>query len=342
VIVVHAGKAVFSRSIARAGRQVTEAIAKHWRMDFERAQTAKHAEGFVASQAEPATSEAWQKIHNVVVAELAPFARDLRQTLVACRARTGFAPVAAIVVGGGSRLRGIGSYLSEQLAVPAWRLTPDDAIALAGPRLGAEEAGRLPIDAAALTIGMAYDAAGGRPLFDLRSGSLAVKMDLSFLRARALHLGAAALVIAGFAAGSAYADLYRLRKAEKTLSTRLANETQEMFGAPKTADDVLNLTGPGGGGPSASPMPKMSAYDVLLEINAHIPPKEKITLDIEKLEIDESKVDIQGTAKTSDEIDLLVSNLKKVDCFKDVQPGPTDTGENGVKKFRLTISSQCM
>ncbi len=342
VIVVHGGKAVFSRSVARAGKQVTEAIAKHWRMDFERAQTAKHAEGFVASQAEPATSDAWLKIHNVVVAELAPFARDLRQTLAACRARTGFMPVAAILVGGGSRLRGLGSYLAEQLAVPAWRLTPDDVIALAGPKVGSEEGTRMPIDAAALTVGMAYDAAGGRPQFDLRSGSLAVKMDLSFLRAKAVQFGAAALAIAAFAAGSAYADLYRLRKAEKTLTGRLATESQEVFNHPLTADEVLSANGPGGAGPSASPVPKMSAYDVLLEINAHIPPKDKITLDIEKLEIDETKVDLQGSAKTSEEIDLLVAELKKVECFKDIQPGPTETGENNVKKFRLTISMQCM
>jgi hypothetical protein len=51
---------------------------------------------------------------------------------------------------------------------------------------------------------------------------------------------------------------------------------------------------------------------------------------------------MQGTAKTPDEIDLLVTELKKIDCFKDVQRGPTETGENGVKKFRLTISAQCM
>src|SRR5678810_275992 len=99
--------------------------------------------------------------------------------------------------------------------------------------MGAEAAGFTPIDSAALTIGMAYDAAGGRPMFDLRSGALAVKVDLSFLRAKAVPLGAAVLAVAAFAAGSAYADLYRLRKAEKTLSTRIASETQELYGTSK-------------------------------------------------------------------------------------------------------------
>ena len=342
VIVVYQGRAVFSRSVARAGKQVTEVISRHWKLPFEKAESAKHGDGFVASQAEPATSEAWARISQVLTPELTLFARDLRQTLAACRARTGFQPLAALVVGGGARLRGIGSFLAEQLSIPSWRLTHDDIVALAGPKIGAESAGSLPIDSAALTVGMAYDAAGGRPQFNLRSGQLAARMDLSFLRGKAVQLGAAALAIAAFAAGSAYADLYSLRKSERTLNARLAEETQQMYGSQKSADDVLGTSGPGGAGPSASPIPKATAYDVLLDINSHIPPKEKITLDIDKLDIDEQKVDISGTVKTPEELDLLVAELNKIECFKEVQRGPTEPGENGTKRFHLTITAQCM
>ncbi len=343
VVVVQEGKAVFSRSIARAGKAVTQAIANFWRLDFDKAEAAKHADGFIGSTAEPPTNEQWTRIHNVVVAELAPFARDVRQTLAACRARTGFTPIAALLVGGGARLRGLGSFMSEQLAIPAWRMTPEDASALCGLKLGSV-AHELPIDAAAMTIGMSYDAAGGRPQFDLRSGNLAVKVDLSFLRAKAVPLGASLLAICAFASISAYADLYRLKKAEKTLATRLATETQEQFGSAKSADDVLAMNGPGGGpGGNGSPMGKMSAYDVLLEINAHIPPKDKITIDVDKLDIDSQKVEISGTAKSPEEIDLLVTELKKVECFnKEVNRGATETGDNGIKKFKLTINAQCM
>jgi Tfp pilus assembly PilM family ATPase len=342
VVVVVAGKAVFSRSIARAGKQVSQAIANFWRLDFDKAEAAKHADGFIASTAEPATNPAWQRIHDVLVQELTPFARDLRQTLAACRAKTGYAPLASLLVGGGARLRGIGSFMTEQLGMPAWRMTADDATALCGLKLG-ERAHDLPVDAAAMTIGMAYDCAGGRPQFDLRSGALAVKVDLSFLRAKAVPLGASLLAICAFAAVSAYADLYRLKKAEKTLTQRLANETQEQFQKPMSADDVLNLNGPGGGAGNGSPMPKMSAYDLLLEVNAKIPPKDKITLDVDKLDIDAQKVELSGQTKSPEEIDLLVTELKKIDCFnKEVTKGNLETGENGVKKFHLTINSQCM
>lgn len=340
-VVVQQGKAVFSRTLARGGKHVSEAIAKFWRLDFDKAEAAKHADGFIASTAEPASNDAWARIHNVVVQELSPLARDLRHTVAACRARTGFTPVAAVLVGGGARLRGLGSFFTEQLGIPTAQLTADDALALVGPKLAAQSS-NLPVDATAMTIGMAFDCVGGRPQFDLRSGDLAVKVDLSFLRAKAPQVGAAVLVMAAFAATSAYANLYRLRKAETTLVARVASETQDVFGTAKSVDDVLAASDESGAGVQ-SPMPKLSAYDVLLEISSHVPAKDKITLDIDRLEIDSQKVQLTGTAKTVDEIQLLVSELKKVECFnKKVNQGPTETDSSGAKKFRLTIDAECM
>lgn len=340
VVVVSGTKAVFSRSIARAGKHVTEAIAREFHRSFADAEQAKHVDGFIASAVEPVTSESWAKIHAATSSELLPFARDLRHTFAACRAKTGFMPAAAIVVGGGAKLRGIAPFLSEQLAIPTWRLSQDDLIAIAGPKLGAS-ALELPLESAAMTVGMAYDCAGGRPSFDLRSGALAVKMDLSFLRAKAVPLGAAAIAIAAFAAGSAYADLYRLRKAEAVLTTRLATETTKQFGEVRGADAVLSSTTPAGVA-ARSPLPKATAYDILLEISHKVPAADKIVLDIEQLAIDDQKVDIQGTTKTAEGIDLLVAELKQVECFNDVQRGPTDTNQDGTKTFRLTILTACM
>ena len=344
VVIVSNGRAVFSRTIARGGRQVTEAIARHWHKSFEDAERAKHSDGIIGSASEPLPSAQWASIHAVTSEELHPLARELRQTLAACRARTGFTAIAALLVGGGARLRGMAGFLAEQLALPAWRLTAEDAAALAGPRLAANAAA-LPLDSAALTAGLAYDAAGGRPAFDLRSGALSVKMDLSFLRAKAVPLGAAVLAIAAFAAGSAYADLYRLRKAEKVLATRLSVDSMDHFSSVKTVKEILALgktAGAGAIGTNGSPMPRMSAYDILLEISSKVPPGDKITLDIDRLDINDQRVDIDGVVKSSTEIDALVTELRKIECFKEVSRGPTTTGEGGEKRFKLNITNKCM
>ncbi|HEX8113853.1 MAG TPA: hypothetical protein VF516_39245, partial [Kofleriaceae bacterium] len=167
-------------------------------------------------------------------------------------------------------------------------------------------------------------------------------VDFSFLRAKAVPLGAAVVAIAAVAAGSAYADLYRLRKAEKLLTTRLAEESAEPFGSAKTAEQVLDANGPAGTA-AASPMPRLSAYDLLLDISAHIPGTDKITLDIEKMTIDDQKIDINGTTKSAEEIDLLISEIKKIECFKNnLTRGPTDTLPSGAKRFKLTITAQCL
>jgi general secretion pathway protein L len=344
VMVVVQGKAVFSRSIARAGKRVTEAIRREWKnLSFEDAERAKHGDGFIASTAMPAAGEAWAKISNAIAIELSPFARDLRQTLAACRAKTGFTPSAAILVGGGSRLRGIDHYLAEQLGIAAWRLGADDMAAVAGPKIGAQAAG-MPIDTAAMTIGIAYDSAGGRPQFDLRSGALAVKVDLSFLRAKAVPLVASVLTICAFAGIAAYADLWALKKADKTLQNRVATESSEHFGVAKSVDEILgehDATVAASTSAALSPMPKMSAYDVLLEVSNHLPPRDKVTVDVDRLDIDDTKVYLEGLAKTPEEIDSIVSELKKVECFKDVQRGSTDA-EGERKRFRLTITATCM
>lgn len=337
VVVVRGGQAVFSRNLARGGKQLTEAISRAWKLPFFEAERAKHSDGFVASTAEPGSSEAWARVTSV---EMTAMVRDLRQTFAGARAKTGVAPSAVLLVGGGSRLRGLASFLSEQLGVPASLLGEAEVAGLAGLKL----ADRSSVDTAATALGLLHDSLTGRPLFNLRQGPLALKVDLSFLRTKLWAVGAAAVAVATFAAGSAYANMYRLRSAEKVLQQRLADETVQHFGVKKTAQEVLSSPGATpGGGPGESPMPKLTAYDVLLDISAQVPGKDKLTLDITRLDITDSKVDIEGTAKSAPEIDLFQGELKKkIPCFTEVTRGTTESGDNGVQRFKINIKSDCM
>jgi Tfp pilus assembly PilM family ATPase len=334
VVVVHEGKTVFSRTIARGGRHVTDAIAKAWRLPTAEAERAKHSDGFIASSAEPASSEAWARVSEVVAAELVPLARDLRQTFTACRARTGFAVTRAMAVGGGSRLRGMPSFLAEAVGVPVTP-PPPGAGALLGPRMV-----ELPVDTAAAAIGAALDGASGRPVFDLRQGALAFKVDLSFIRAKAYQLAVASVVVLAFAAGSAWAAHYKLRKNEKVLTDRLAAETTEQYGSPRSADDVLG-SAESAGGATVSPLPKMSAYDILLTINEKLPARDKLTLDVTQLDINENSVELRGTTKKTEEIDTLEAALKDISCLGQATRGTTQSTAEG-SQFQLSYKISCM
>ncbi len=340
VVVLSQGKAAYSRTMARAGKQVTAAIAQHWKLSFADAERAKHSDGFVASSIEPATSEAWDRVHQVVVTELMPFARDVRQTLASCRARTGATISRALIVGGGARLRGLASFLTEQLGVPCSSLTPSDIEALA------KVEDRSAVDSSALTIGMALDAASGRPNMDLRSGVLASRMDLSYLRTKALPLGIALGAVLTCAIGASYADWYRLKKAEKTLALRVAQESAEYYpdGRSRDVATILGTVTNASGLDSVadSPLPKLTGYDILLEISSKIPPKDQITLDVSKIEITRDKIDLGGSAKMPEEIDALVKALREIKCFGEIGRGATESDANGLKKFTLSIPSTCM
>lgn len=343
--VLHGGRIDFVRTIARGGRQLTDAIARTFRLPLDQAEAAKQQDGFIASQAEPALSDAWLRIDQALRGELVALARELRQTLATCRAKVGVTVERVLVIGGGSRLRGIVSFLAEELRLPVERLDQADAAVLYGPKLADLD---VPADTFCLAAGVAYEGGGGRPTFDLRQGELAFKADLSFLRAKVTQLVAAALVLVAFAAASAYASLYKLRSAETALSQRLATESAAAFGGQSlSASDVLSRIAPGDGEKAAGVLPEMTAYDVLLAFNGALPPPADATIDIDEIDLKPGKVTVRGessrtgTVEAQDVLKALTTSLKKHRCFADMTD-ESQPGAEGKRTFTLSIKTECI
>jgi len=335
VAVLRGQKVLFARTISRGGRHVTQGIARAWGMTTEDAERAKHSDGFVASSHEAPQSDAWQRISDVIKGELAPLVRELRQTIGACRAQTGVAVTRAILAGGGGRLRGLAGYLADELELPVGTVAADDAARVLGPLLAARGT---PADTALVALGTAMEGASGRPSFDLRQGPLAYKQDFSFLRAKAGILTACALLLIAFFAADAYASLYKLRAEQDFLDRRLAAETTEVFGAPVSAADLENKLTPK---KEESPLPKMTAFDLLVEISKHLPSKTDVKLDVLELQIEPKKIFLKAVADTQASIDLVVKKLKEIECFTDVTPGRIDSVNDG-RQFTLTVAMKCM
>jgi len=325
VCVIVDDKVSYVRTMSRGGQELTEAIASTWKLPWDRAEQAKHTDGFIASRALPAQSEAWQRIHQCLEPVLTPTARDLRRTLAACRAKTGATVAKAVLVGGGSRMNGMPEFLTEQLGIQVTRLSAADHEAILGPKLAS--AGVV-ADTACLAAGVAFEGATGRPQFDLRQGDLAYKADLSFLRAKAGQLIAAALVIIAFAAGSAY-------------------ESTEAFGDALEAGDVLDKIGPTEDGKRSTPIPEMTAYDAILELNSTLPGRDEVNIDVTEIDIKSDKISLHGTAIPTEKEDALAGidkfeeKLKKSKCFKDYTTGETQPGANDSREFSLTIKTGC-
>ena len=293
VVVVHGGKAVFSRAIARAGKQVDRGDRAALAARLREAEEAKHRDGFIASTSEPATTEAWKRIHDVLVQELAPFARDVRQTLAACRARTGFQPIAALLVGGGSRLRGFGivhDRAARRSVVAAHRRTtsprsPGFSLATASGepadrerRADDRHGVRLRRRPAAVRPALRRARGEGRPVVPARQARAARAPACSrSSRSRRCRRTRTSIGCA---------------RSRRVLDQRLADETTRVLRlAENGRRGARHVRRPAAPAVPDSPMPRMSAYDILLEINSHIPTKDKITLDVEKLVDRQQKIE---------------------------------------------------
>jgi type IV pilus assembly protein PilM len=335
VAVLRGGKLLYARTIGRGGKNVTQAIARAWGMSFADAEKAKHSDGFVASSREPAPSEAWSRISEVVKVELTPLVRELRQTLAACRAQTGAVVTRAVLAGGGARLRGLGGFLGDALELPVTLVSADDAVRLLGVPLANRN---VPADLALLALGAAFEGASGRPSFDLRQGPLAYKHDFTFLRAKVGVLAACALLLIAFLAGDAYASLYRLRAQQEVLEKRLAASTTEIFGAPVSAADLEAKLAHR---KDESPLPHLTAFDLLVEISKKLPPKTEVKIDVTELKIEPTKIFMKGVADSRASVDVVVGKLKEIDCFTDVTKGSVVSVNDG-QQFTLTIAMKCM
>jgi general secretion pathway protein L len=338
------GKPIYARSIARGGHHITRLLARTWNVDYQRATSAKHTDAFVTSQTMPANSQGGEHMSETLSKELRPLVRELKRTLSACRAKTGFEAGGVLLVGGGSRLRGIGPYLAENLGLPVELVSSETSMRILG-----ESAASASLDTCALAVGVAIDGSSAKPSFDLRQGALAFKADLSFLRTKVRTLAIAAVAIMAFFVISAKTGISKLRKAEEILDRRVALESAEAIGESLSAKEVLERVGPvkKGGKVKLSPIPDMTAYDMLLAFNSALPKKDKAVLDVSEIDIKPGKLIVKAASSPLEGVSALQGiknleeSLKASKCFKEFTSPESQPAANESRSFTLTIKSTC-
>ncbi|HEX4457945.1 MAG TPA: pilus assembly protein PilM [Polyangia bacterium] len=358
VCIVRGATVLFARSIPRGGEDVTLALADAFRMSEPDAEKAKHEQAFVGAPGVAFASPAHQRVDGLVRTALRPLMRELKQTIAAYRAAGESGPERVLVTGGAARLDGFVEHVELELgiaAAPLALLTDDPFLA---PAVAAAARSGEPHTAAALpaqALGLALAAAAPVPQVNLRKSDLAYRTDYSYLRGKAGYLVASVLAILAFAAINAAASLRGLRKESETLEARLRKQTIELFGHEmvdgKAVSEELHSGGVKGGAP---PVPSTTAYDLLDDISHHVPAPDKTKLDITELDIKPKKTYIKGTAETAAQVDDLVAELKKIECFGSIETGkissvtapPSGEKKEGdkpeeLKQFTLDITTSC-
>jgi type IV pilus assembly protein PilM len=344
VCFVRSGDPIAARTIRRGGEHLTNAIAKAFNADFERAEQAKRNDAFLVSPGRPATTPLGVKLDSVLREALAPTIRELHQTLASFRASNRFDVDALLVVGGGGRLAGLLPFLEAELGIPARHPSIRPALESGGARsadVAGEEGAAPESDSYGLAAAIVIAANRGSREIDFRRGPFVYRASFSILRQKGLHIAALAgalLLAGGIDLGARYSGLTAERKA---LDKDLKTATQELFGQPREDAEAITTLMRRGFREELAPVPKASAFDLLDQISRKVPSADKIKLDIAELDIRPKKTFIKGTVDTAAAVDEMATKLKEIDCFDDVAKGSITEVSGGAKQFTLTISGKC-
>jgi general secretion pathway protein L len=340
-------EAVYGRTSSHAGEELTLALvrASGDKWTWTQAEQAKQTHGFVPSGARTPATSVQRQLGAVLLEGLAPFLRDLRQTLASFRAQNKEPVETILLAGGGSRLQGLAELLQEELGIPTslWPAPP-------APAEGADELDDIPVvdeegstqrARLALSAALAWAGARGHRELDLRRGPLQYRASFSVVRQKAGHLALLAAALLACAAVDGTIALRRLSSEQQQLKERLRVATKELFGEARSDATEVTAALKRSFRDEMAPLPRVTAYDLLDRISRNMPPADQVAIDVQDLEIKSKKTSIKGTIDSAASLDDVVAKLKEVDCFEEINKGPLTEVSGGAKQFSLTINSKC-
>jgi len=342
---------VFGRTSNHAGEELSLALVRasgdKWTM--AQAEQAKHAHGCVPSRARPPVTPAQRQLGAVLQEALAPFLRDLRQTLASFRAQNKTPVDTILLAGGGSRLQGLAEFLQEELDIPTSLWPAPPAPAPADGAVGdavddvtvVDEEGSAQRARLALSSALAWAGARGHRELDLRRGPFQYRASYSVMRQKASHLALLVAAVLACAAVDGTVALRRLSSEQQQLKERLKLATKELFGEARSDATEVTAALKRSFRDEMAPLPRVTAYDLLDRISRKMPPAEEVAIDVQDLEIKSKKTSIKGTVDSAASLDDVVAKLKEVDCFEEINKGPLTEVSGGAKQFSLTINSKC-
>ena len=342
-------EAVFGRTSSHAGEELTLALvrASGNKWTWAQAEQAKQTHGCVPSRARPPATSVQQQLGAVLQEALAPFLRDLRQTLASFRAQNKEPVETILLAGGGSRLQGLAEFLQEELGIPTslWPAPPAPALAEGVDEVEAipviDEEGSTQRARLAWSSALAWAGARGHRELDLRRGPFQYRANFSVMRQKAAHLALLVGAVLACAAVDGTIALRRLSSEQQQLKERLRLATKELFGEARSDATEVTAALKRSFRDEMAPLPRVTAYDLLDRISRKMPPADQVAIDVQDLEIKSKKTSIKGTVDSAASLDDVVAKLKELDCFEEINKGPLTEVSGGAKQFRLPINSKC-
>jgi general secretion pathway protein L len=259
--------------------------------------------------------------------------RELQRTLTSLRAAGVAAELPAYFCGSGASGQGVREWLSHALGRDVQPL--EVPAALTGRPTSPALFGR--------ALSLAARAAFGRRRIDLRKGDLASSVSAGQLGSHlnVAMVGAVAVVVAAMFSLKAQQSL--LVAEEEALTSELASVTKEVLG--EAIEDAALAEAKIKNPKSSDPLPRFDAFDAVAALSASIP--SDVIHEVRRLRVEiadekgEGRFELQGSLDSLGHRDALVATLDGHPCFKDIQPGKTNT--TGAEKiaYQLEAKLQC-
>ena len=326
----------YLRSFQTGGHDVTLRLVEAFECTYEQAEHYKHTRGQLA-MGTITMGAAAVKASDAMKRGLEPLLRELRRTLRA-HASVRRAPVERIYLcGGGSRLRSLCDFMSEELGVPV-EILPVAGEEFVGVDM-ADGAGALYAQGLALGLRDGLPSEKRLPL-NFRQGRFEHEHARSWVREKMIGIVALGLCLLCALSSVLGTHYFEVTKRHDAAKVAMEMASKRLFGE-KVTDASKIRKKLKGTGESASLVPSRSAYNHYYEVYSRIP--SGLELRFYDLEVDLFRQIIKVNAETDSaaSVDRFVESLEGNECFKgQVQKGATKSSGELVS-FDLTINPKC-
>lgn len=331
------------REFPGGGESITQALSEVFRVNLEQAERGKIAEGAVgdaAAQLSVSKNEPQrvQLIREACEGALQPVVRELRRSLAAFETQRGEPVTRLLLTGGSSQLRGLGPYLSKTLGLPVELF---DATRANFNRLAAGGEGTRAYLGKPLALSLRAFARSRSRQINFRQGEYAYTGDFGFMRGRIIMVASAVLAIIVLAALGSKTREWVLQAEYQSLIAQVQATSEEVLGYENEDAEFL-LTTIHNGVSNQNQLPETSAFEVLAEISRELDFSLQIDLDRYEIDIERSKLTLEGKTGSGGDVERIVDGLRKTRCFNSrVSKERVEKSVDDRTKFRLSATSSC-
>jgi len=342
VCILRNGQAAFIRTILWGGRDVTAALSDACGIPPAEAEEWKRQAGLL----DEGISRLHQKgVSQTIRRALEPFISELARTIHVYQANEppeGRAALADFVLyGGGSKLKGLDSFIAAELGIPAVTRVPKIAYPHRGHPQSGNGGGWDPAFALGLGLALkgAHPADGSRMNF--RKGEFAHRREATASSARARFLWIGALLVAAVAATDLYTKYTLQMSKYQTLKTQVREQFRAMFPDVKNVVDEVQQAKT-----TVAEMKKKAALfgsadwtplQLMAELTQRMPPSVKI--EVQDLVIEAGRLRLEAETDSFESVDKVKASLGQFEAFRDVTVSDAKVSADQSKvRFRLTMT----